>query len=128
MFIFPGKRTCVLAVSLCLVSLPLMQPASAAVVSTQQAIDLAERQGRIENIREVLANDSVQKTLVRFGVDPAAASERVAALTDAELLILEQRFGELPAGGTGVVEVVGIVAIVLVILELLHVTNFFSEF
>lgn len=128
MFTFLGKCTCILAVSLCLVSLPLMQPASAAVISTQQAIDLAERQGRIDRIHEVLAKDSVQNMMVRFGVDPVAAGARVAVLTDAELLTLEQKFGELPAGGTGVVEVVGIVAIVLIILELLHVTNFFNEF
>lgn len=128
MFTFIGTRTCVLAVSLCLVSLPLVQPASAAVISTQDAINLAERQGRIDHITSVLAGDSVQNMMVRFGVDPTDASARVAALTDAELLMLEQQLGDLPAGGAGVVEVVGIVAIVLVILELLHVTNFFSEF
>jgi hypothetical protein len=44
------------------------------------------------------------------------------------LQTLEQHLAELPAGGTGFVEVVGIVAIVLLVLELLNVTNFFSEF
>lgn len=128
MLIVQGKRLCVLAVSVCLISLPMMQTSHASVISTEQAIALGERQGRIDHINEVLARDSVQSALVKLGVEPADASARVDALTDAELLTLEQRLGDLPAGGTGFVEVVGIVAIVLVVLELLNVTNFFNEF
>ncbi len=127
MLIFRGKHICVLAISVCLISLPMLQSASAAIISTEAAIEMAERQGRIDHINEVLARESVQNTLVRYGVDPADASARVDALTDTELQTLEQQLEPLPAG-SGVVEVVGIVAIVLVILELLGVTNFFSEF
>ncbi len=127
MLIFRGKHICVLAISVCLISLPMLQSASAAMISTETAIEMAERQGRIDHINEVLARESVQNTLVRYGVDPADASARVDALTDTELQTLERQLQQLPAGG-GVVEVVGIVAIVLVILELLGVTNFFSEF
>ena len=127
MLIFRGKQFCILAISICLISLPMMQSAGATIISTERAIDMAERQGRIDHINEVLARESVQSTLVRYGVDPADASARVDALTDTELQTLEQQLEQLPAGG-GVVEVVGIVAIVLVILELLGVTNFFSEF
>lgn len=125
---FLSKRVCILAVSICLIGLPITQPAIATVISTEQAIHLVERQGRIDHINDVLARDSVQKTLVRFGVDLFDASARVDALTDSELQALEQQLENLPAGGTGVVEVVGIVAIVLIILELLNVTNFFTEF
>jgi len=128
MLIFRGKHICVLAISVCLISLPMLQSANAAMISTQTAIEMAERQGRIDHINEVLARDSVQNTLVRYGVDPADASARVDVLTDMELQTLAQQLEQLPAGGTGVVEVIGIVAIVLVILELLGVTNFFSEF
>jgi hypothetical protein len=128
MSFFQGKQLCVLAVSVCLISLPLMQPSYASVISTEQAIALEERQGRIDHINDVLARDSVRSSLVRFGVDPADASARVNALTDAELMTLEEQMEDLPAGGTGIVEVVGIVAIVLIILELVGVTNFFTEF
>jgi hypothetical protein len=127
MLIFRTKQICVLAISACLISLPMMQSAGAAVISTETAIEMTERQGRIDHINEVLAGESVRSMLVAFGVDPADASARVAALTDTELQTLEQQLEQLPAGG-GVVEVIGIVAIVLVILELLGVTNFFSEF
>ena len=128
MLIFRSKQICVFVISACLISLPLMQSADAAIISTQTAIEMAERQGRIDHINEILAKKSVQSTLIRFGVEPADASARVAALTDIELQTLEQQLGQLPAGGTGIVEVIGIVAIVIIILELLHVTNFFNEF
>jgi hypothetical protein len=65
---------------------------------------------------------------VTLGVDPVDASARVDSLTTEELHLLESRLADLPAGGTGVVEVIGIVAIVLIVLELLNVTNFFTEF
>jgi len=128
MLTFLGKRICVIAVSFCLVTLPLMQSANAAVISTESAIEMTDRQDRIDHINVMLAEDSVKNTLVRFGVDPADASVRVGKLTDVELQTMEEQLNQLPAGGTGVVEVVGIVAIVLIILELLHVTNFFNEF
>ena len=128
MLIFRSKQICVLVISACLISLPMMQSAGAAIISTETAIEIAERQDRIDHINEVLARESVQNTLIRYGVDPIDASARVAALTDGELQTLEQQLEQLPAGGTGIVEVIGIVAIVLVILELLGVTNFFSEF
>jgi hypothetical protein len=128
MLIFRSKQICVLVISACLISLPMMQSAGAAIISTETAIEIAERQDRIDHINEVLARESVQNTLIRYGVEPTDASARVAALTDTELQTLEQQLEQLPAGGTGIVEVIGIVAIVLVILELLGVTNFFSEF
>lgn len=128
MLIFRSKYIYVLAISVCLISLPMMQSASAAIISTETAIKMVERQDRIDHINEVLARESVQSTLVRYGVDPVDASTRVDALTDAELQTLEQQLEQLPAGGVGVIEVVGIVAIVLIVLELLGVTNFFTEF
>lgn len=128
MLILLSKRLCVIAVSFCLLTLPLMQSANAAVISTESAIEMTDRQDRIDHINVMLAEESVMNTLVRFGVDPNDAGARVAALTDAELLTMEEQLNQLPAGGTGVIEVIGIVAIVLIILELLDVTNFFSEF
>lgn len=122
------NQFCVVAMTLCLVTLPLMQTATAAIISTETAIELTERVAQVERINAVLARDSVQGALIRLGVDPVNAMARVAALTDTELQTLEAQLEKLPAGGTGVIEVVGIVAIVLIILELLHVTNFFSEF
>ncbi len=107
---------------------PVLQPARAAVIGTQTAIDLQERTDRIAYINTVLARDDVRSTLIDLGVSPEDAAARVETMTDAELQILAEQLGELPAGGIGVVGVLGIVAIVLVILELLDITNLFTRF
>jgi hypothetical protein len=117
-----------LLLTICLVSLPMVQTAHAVIIPTDKAIELSDRTQQIERINEVLARETVQDVLVKLGVDPRDASARVASLTAAELQMLEGKLAELPAGGVGVVEVVGIVAIVLIVLELLNVTNFFTEF
>ena len=117
---------CLLMVSL--VAAPVLQPARAAVIGTQAAIDLQERVDRIAQINTVLARENVRSTLIDLGVSPEDAAARIETMTDTELQMLAARLGELPAGGIGVVGVLGIVAIVLVILELLDITNLFTRF
>jgi hypothetical protein len=64
---------------------------------------------------------------VRLGVDPAAASERVASLSDEELASVAGKLDALPAGGD-FFAVVGIVFVVLLILELTGVIHIFKKF
>lgn len=123
-----AQRTLFLLLTICLVSLPLAPAAQAAIISTDTAIEMSERDLQIDRINQVLARESVRDLLVKFGVEPQDAVARVESLTADELQVLENNIAELPAGGTGLVEVVGIVAIVLIVLELLNVTNFFTEF
>ena len=122
------QRTATLVVAVCLATLPALQTAQAAIIQTETAIEITERQHQIDRINEVLTRDSVQQILIKLGVDPLDANARVQTLTAEELQTLEQKLADLPAGGVGVIEVVGIVAIVLIVLELLNVTNFFTEF
>jgi len=122
-----AKALCVL-LTVSLTVAPAMNSAVAGVISTEQAFAADAREARVDEIQRLLAEDNVRNTLIRYGVDPTAANDRVAALTDAELTTLEARLDELPAGGTGVIEVVGIVAIVLIVLELLNVTDVFKSF
>jgi hypothetical protein len=74
----------------------------------------------------VLDREAVQAQLVVLGVDPGAAIERVAALTDDELRSLDGRLASLPAGA-GVLEVIGVVFVVLLILEVVGVINVFRR-
>jgi len=122
------QRYAAYVVAFCLIGTSVIQPAVAAMISTETAIDLENRQEQIGRINDVLAQENVQNMLVQMGVDPVQASKRVSSLTNDELQILHQKMDQMPAAGTGVVEVVGIVAIVLIVLELLNVTNFFNEF
>lgn len=122
------QRICTFVVAVCLTMLPVLQSAQAAIIQTETAIGITDRQHQIDRINEILVRDDVRATLMKLGVDPVDASIRVQSLTAAELQTLDQDLAELPAGGVGVVEVIGIVAIVLIVLELLNVTNFFTEF
>jgi len=122
------QRTLALLIIVSLVTLPVAQTAQAAIITTDTAIDITDRNQQIDRINKALARESVQSVLIELGVNPADASARVQSLTAEELQTLDESLAELPAGGVGIVEVVGIVAIVLIVLELLNVTNFFTEF
>lgn len=103
-----------------------LQPAMAAMISTETALATEQRMQQIDRVQEFLQRDAVQQQLVELGVSPQAASERVANLTDTELAQINGQLDQLPAGA-GVVGVIGVVFIVLLILEVLGVTNVFTK-
>ena len=122
------QRYATVFVAFCLIGTSAITPAQAAIISTESAIELDDRQQQVDRAKDVLAQENVRSMLVSMGVDPVDASSRVDALTTAELQQLNDNLERMPAAGTGIIEVVGIVAIVLIVLELLNVTNFFTEF
>lgn len=103
-----------------------VQSAHAGVITTQQYLSAVDREAALARIDAVLAREEVQRRLEHYGVDPVAAGERIAALTDQELELLATELENLPAGG-GLLGVVGVVFIVLLILELVGVTNIFNR-
>ena len=103
----------------------MVQTASAGVVGTRTVMQQAERADTVARVQAALDRDEMQAQLVAHGVDPAAAMERVAALTDEELRYLDGRLAELPAGAD-LVGVIGVVFVVLLILELVGVTDIFK--
>ena len=121
------KRFVVLVAGLGLLSTTFAGVANAAMIGTQSAVSMEQRAEYVEDIKGWLMQDKVKQQLVEMGVDPANASERIAAMTPEELRMVHTQIGELPAGA-GVVEVIGLVFVVLLILELVGVTNIFSQF
>ena len=75
----------------------------------------------------MLARDDVRTELIRLGVEPDMAGERIAALTPSELQQLRGHIDQLPTGA-GAIAVVGVVFLVLLILELVGVINIFNKF
>ncbi|MBW3549942.1 MAG: PA2779 family protein [Proteobacteria bacterium] len=100
--------------------------ASAAVISTQQALSAEARAASETDVRSALARDDVRNAMQRLGVDPADADGRLASLSDAELVRLQGELDQLPAGGDALA-VIGVVFLVLLILELVGVTNIFNR-
>jgi hypothetical protein len=80
----------VLIASVFSVGLPV--PAQAGIVGTQAATDR-------ERIAAVIDREDVRTRLAAYGVDPAEAKARVAALTDEEATVLAAEMDSLAAGG-----------------------------
>jgi hypothetical protein len=95
-------------------------------IGTQAVMQLEARQDKVDQLQQAMLRDDVGEALVALGVTPEAAQERIATLSDDELLALENQIDRLPAGGNLLV-VIGIVFIVLLILDLTGVTNVFTR-
>lgn len=100
--------------------------AQAAVVSTADYLANESRAGQLSTVEAALARQDVQQQLEALGIPPEQALARVAALSPAELQLLHNKLGELPAGGS-FLGLVGAVFIVLLILEIVGVTDIFSK-
>ena len=101
--------------------------AHANVIGAEQYLDAVERRATLERVDALLARAEVQQQLERYGVEPAEAGARVAALNDQELIVLAENIEQLPAGGSAL-GTIGVVFIVLLILELVGVINIFNAF
>jgi hypothetical protein len=110
-----------------MMAIPWSQAVMAAPVGTGALLGQESTATQASRVGEALARDDVTRAMISLGVDPAAARERVASLTPAEVAALEGELERLPAGG-GLLEVVGIVFVVLIILDLVGVTNVFTRF
>ena len=99
-----------------LLNLAMLQTAGAAAIDTQTAIALEDRAAVTARIDERLAREDVRQAMQSLGVDPDQARERVAALTDAEVLQLDGKLAELPAAGDGGWIILFIVMAVLIFL------------
>lgn len=122
------RRTLVAITASCFLSMGLqVTTASAGVIGTAEYLSATDRAGQIASVQAGLSRADVRAQLEKFGVDPAAASARVASLTDSELADVSARMDSLPAGGDGVIAVIGILFIVLIILEWTGVIDIFKK-
>jgi hypothetical protein len=99
-----------------LLNLGMLQTARAGAIDTQTAIALEDRAAVTARIDERLAREDVRQAMQSLGVDPDQARERVAALTDAEVLQLDGKLAQLPAAGDGGWIILFIVMAVLIFL------------
>lgn len=95
---------------------------NAAIVGTSDLV--ADQQSQIdrESLLNSLDREEVQVALVSQGVDLDMAKQRVAAMTDAEVKMLNVKIDELPAA-SGILDTVVFVLVVLLITDLVGVTD-----
>lgn len=109
-----------LIVSMTGLALPL--PSYAAMIGTDAAVVSTDKQ----RIATFLDRSDVRAKLESYGVNPAAAKARVAALSDQEAANLAQQMDSAPAGGDALGAIVGaaiIVALILLLTDYLGYTH-----
>lgn len=104
----------------------LLPAAKAAMIPTQTLIESTTTDQTRSELQTMISRDDVRTELVRLGVDPIEAENRLASLTAEELQLLQGHMQDLPAGGSALA-VIGIVFLVLLILEIVGVTNVFNK-
>ena len=120
------RRSLALTLAAAVFATAPLNAARAGVISTQEYLTTVDRDAALARIDAVLAREEVRRSLEQYGVDPVAANERIAALTDEELSLLATDLENLPAGGS-LLGVAGVVFIVLLILELVGVIDIFNK-
>ena len=116
-----------LAIFLFLAAVPY-QPALAAMIDTETALDAARAQEGRQCLRAVLARKDVKNVLTAGGIDPEEAKARIDALSDGEVVRLAERIEQLHSGGDGLGAVLGaalIVFLVLLVTDILGYTDVF---
>lgn len=100
-----------------------LQTAQAGMVGTEQLV-AGVTQAERDRVIAFLEREDVRRALESQGVSSADAEARVAALTDAEIIEMNDRIDQLPAGG----DVLGILFAVFVILLVTDIIGFTKVF
>lgn len=120
------QRLLAIVLSVSVLNVSALQTANAALVSTEEAARLASASqtgSGHARLAAALARDDVHAELLRQGVDPTLAQERIAALTDAEATRLADQIDSAPAGG--IIGAILLVFFVLLFTDILGLTKVF---
>ena len=90
------------------------QAAQAGIIDTGQAMSPAGAQAERLAVSSYLSRAQTVSEMQALGVDPQAAQDRVAALTDAEVGTIAGKIDDQPAGGLVVLLLVVILILVIV--------------
>jgi hypothetical protein len=91
-------RTTVCRILIALTVWTPFQMAQASMLGTEQAVQSTAQLDRA-HVLGMLEREDVTSQLQLYGIDPAQAKDRVAAMSDQEVSSLAQQIDALPAGG-----------------------------
>ena len=111
-----------LIVGITAAGLPLT--AQASIISSDEMVSVAAAGSSRERVSTFLARDDVRQAMQAQGVSPLAATQRVQAMSDAEVAQLAGRIDQAPAGGD-VLGIVLTVFVVLLITDIMGLTKVF---
>jgi hypothetical protein len=106
----------------------MQAPANAGLVDNEQLSVQAELQMKRDEVRTFMARDDVRAALLGYGVSAADVDARIDNLSEAELLRIQHKLAEMPAGGDGgVLGAILIVILIFVLLDVLGATDVFPN-
>ncbi len=95
--------------------------AMADVVSSEQVLASQQFNYNKQQVMSFVNDAAVQNKLVALGVSPAVAQQRIANMTNDELIALNTQLNDMPAGG--IVDTVVTVLVVVAVLDLMGLTD-----
>lgn len=117
------RRSIAAVLTVCLTTTTFMHSAQATVISTEQLAAVqapGERSEGHARLNATLDRADVVAALEARGVDPLAARERIASLTDADAAMLAGEIDRAPAGG----DVLGTIVFIFVLLLITDLLGF----
>lgn len=117
------RKTIAFSMILTLLS-SLILPAQAAMVGTGELLHQQSMTNERAKLSAFLQRDEVKKELISVGVSPAQVNERVASLTDDEVMQINHKMDAMPAGGD-VLGIVVLVFVIFVITDVIGATDIF---
>jgi hypothetical protein len=96
--------------------------AHANIVATDEVVSAGVAASHRDTVNSFLAREDVRQAMQAQGISPLAATERVSAMSDAEVAQLAGRVDQAPAGG----EILGLlftVFILLLVTDILGLTK-----
>jgi hypothetical protein len=100
------------------------QSANATLITTEQLAAYSQAVDQRHRLNDTVKRTDVAAQLEHYGLSKTEAQQRIAALTDEEVLALNDNIDQLPAG-SGVVGAVVFVFLVLLVTDILGFTKVF---
>jgi hypothetical protein len=118
-------KTCAITITGVFLAASIQAPVMAAMVDNHQLAMQAGLQLKRDEVRSYIAREDVRDAMLGYGVNSADVDARINNLTESELLQIQDRLAQLPAGGDGVLGAVVLILLILVLLDVLGTTDIF---
>ena len=119
------KKTCIMTMAGVFLTASFQTPVIAAMVSSDQLASQAQLQSQRDQVRSLMSRDDVRQAMLGYGVSSDDIDTRINNLTESELLQIQDRLAQLPAGGDGVLGAVVLIFVILILLDVLGTTDIF---
>jgi hypothetical protein len=106
-----------------------VQKAKAEMIDTATIVTMAKQENDRARVMAFLDRQDVQLAMEQQGVVADEARQRVAALSDSEIMQIARAMDQLPAGGDGIGVVIGaavLIFVILLITDIAGLTHVFS--